>query len=93
MISSNVRFLVSERCCPSKRRIDLRKLFGNTSLCIEFDEDQHKRYDKVDEMSRYNELFMDFSGKYIFIRLIQMLIGTEMVTLRKHNWLQDYQGY
>lgn len=55
-------------CCTSKRRIDLRKLIDSTMLCIEIDEDQHKRYIKVDENQRYNDLFMDFSGKYIFIR-------------------------
>ena len=30
-------------CCASKRRIDLRKLIGNTMLCIEVDENQHKK--------------------------------------------------
>jgi hypothetical protein len=51
-----------------KAKIDLRKLIGNTLLCIEIDEDQHKSYNKVDEVRRYNNLFMDFSGKYVFIR-------------------------
>ena len=37
-------------------------------LCIEIDEDQHKKYIKKDEIIRYDDLFMDFSGKYIFIR-------------------------
>ena len=37
-------------------------------LCIEVDEEQHKRYIKQDEEHRYDDLFMDFSGKYIFIR-------------------------
>ncbi len=55
-------------CCESKRRIDLRKLIDNTMLCIEVDEDQHKWYCKKDEIMRYNDLFMDFSGRYIFIR-------------------------
>lgn len=58
-------------CCPSKRRIDLRKLIGNTMLCVEIDEGQHKDriYVKEEkEGTRYNDLFMDFSGKYIFIR-------------------------
>jgi len=54
-------------CCPSKRRIDLRKLVDNTLLCIEINERQHKRYNKQDEENRYNDLFMDFSGKYIFV--------------------------
>ena len=55
-------------CCGSKRRIDLRKLINNTMLCIEIDENQHKYYIKSDENNRYDDLFMDFSGKYIFIR-------------------------
>jgi hypothetical protein len=37
-------------------------------LCIEVDEEQHKNYIKQDENNRYDDLFMDFSGKYIFIR-------------------------
>ena len=55
-------------CCETKRRIDLRTLIGNTMLCIEVDENQHKYYDAADEEERYDNLFMDFSGKYIFIR-------------------------
>ena len=37
-------------------------------LCVEVDEDQHKSYIKDDECIRYDDLFMDFAGKYIFIR-------------------------
>ena len=37
-------------------------------LCIEVDENQHKYYIKDKEIERYNDLFLDFSGKYIFIR-------------------------
>ena len=55
-------------CCETKRRIDLRNLFNNTMLCIEIDENQHKRYIKQDENNRYDDLYMDFSGKFIFIR-------------------------
>ena len=55
-------------CCETKRRIDLRKLICNTMLCIEVDENQHKYYIKEKEIERYNDIFMDFSGKYIFIR-------------------------
>ena len=43
-------------------------LINNTMLCIEIDEHQHKKYIKYDENIRYDNLFMDFSGKYIFIR-------------------------
>jgi hypothetical protein len=55
-------------CCATKRRIDLRKLINNTMLCVEIDEHQHKYYIKGDDQKRYNDLFMDFSGQYIFIR-------------------------
>jgi hypothetical protein len=55
-------------CCATKRRIDLRKLIGNTLLCLEIDENQHKYRLPTYERDRYNDLFMDFSGKYIFVR-------------------------
>jgi len=55
--------------CTHKRRIDFRKLIGNTLLCIEVDEDQHKRYSESDEEIRYDDLYMVFSGKFIFIRI------------------------
>ena len=35
---------------------------------MEVDEKQHKYYIKSDENNRYDELFMDLSGKYIFLR-------------------------
>jgi hypothetical protein len=54
--------------CTHRRRIDHRKLIGNTLLCIETDEFQHKRYDEKDEEIRYNDLYMIHSGKWIFIR-------------------------
>ncbi len=57
-----------DKCCPSKRRIDLRQLFGNTMLCIEIDENQHKYYTKHDDFVRYNEIAFEFTCKYIFIR-------------------------
>ena len=43
-------------------------LIDNTMLCIEIDEKQHKRYIKYGGNIGYDTLFMDFSGKYIFIR-------------------------
>jgi hypothetical protein len=43
-------------------------LVGNTLLCIEVDENQHKKYVKVDEEIRYDDLFMIHGGKFIFIR-------------------------
>ena len=54
--------------CTSRRRVDHRKLIGNTMLCIETDEYQHRSYKKNDENVRYNDLYMMHNGKWIFIR-------------------------
>jgi len=54
--------------CTHRRKIDHRKLIGNTLLCIETDEEQHKRYNKDDEEIRYDDLYMLHGGKFIFIR-------------------------
>ena len=54
--------------CSIRRRIDHRKLIGNTMLAIETDENQHKSYDAMDEEIRYDDLFNAFSGKWIYIR-------------------------
>ena len=54
--------------CSHRRRIDFRKLIGNTLLCIEVDEEQHKRYNNKDEEIRYDDLFMIHGGKFVFIR-------------------------
>lgn len=54
--------------CINRRRIDHRKLIGNTLLCIETDENQHKYYDKENEEIRYDDLYMIHGGKFIFIR-------------------------
>jgi hypothetical protein len=54
--------------CTNRRRIDHRILIGNTLLCVETDENQHKSYDKKDEEIRYDDLFMIHSGKFVFIR-------------------------
>ncbi len=51
-----------------RRRIDHRKLIGNTILAIETDEFGHRGYDQKDEEIRYDDLFMIHSGKWIFIR-------------------------
>ena len=51
-----------------RRRIDHRKLIGNTILAIETDEYAHKNYDQKDEEIRYDDLYMIHSGKWIFIR-------------------------
>ena len=44
--------------CTHRRRIDHRKLIGNTMT-----------YDKMDEEIRYDDLYMIYSGKWIYIRL------------------------
>ena len=54
--------------CTHRRRIDHRKLIGNTILAIETDEFSHSGYDPLDEEIRYDDLYMIHSGKWIFIR-------------------------
>jgi len=54
--------------CTMRRRIDHRKLIGATLLCIETDEFAHRAYDPNDEEIRYDDLYMVYSGKWIFIR-------------------------
>jgi hypothetical protein len=54
--------------CTHKRRIDHYYLLGNTLICVETDEFQHKGYNKYDEEIRYDDLMMVHGGKFIFIR-------------------------
>ena len=54
--------------CTVRRRIDHRKIIGNTILAIETDENQHKSYDAMGEETRYDDLYMAFSGKWVYIR-------------------------
>jgi hypothetical protein len=54
--------------CSHRRRIDHRKLIGNTILAIETDEFGHRGYDQTDEKIRYDDVYMIHSGKWIFIR-------------------------
>ena len=54
--------------CTHRRRVDHRKLFGNTILAIETDEFAHRTYDEKDEEIRYDDLYMIHSGKWIYIR-------------------------
>ena len=54
--------------CTHRRRIDHRKLIGNTILAVETDEFGHRGYDTTDEEIRYDDIFMIHSGKWIFIR-------------------------
>jgi hypothetical protein len=61
--------LYTDNCdCTHRRRIDHRKLIGNTILAIETDESAHSSYDEKDEEIRYDDLYMIYSGKWIFIR-------------------------
>jgi hypothetical protein len=54
--------------CTHRRRIDHRKLIGNTMLAAETDEFGHRGYNKKNEEIRYDDLYMIHSGKWIFIR-------------------------
>jgi hypothetical protein len=61
--------LYTDNCdCTIRRRIDHRVLIGNTLLVVETDENQHKSYDKMDEEIRYDDLYMAYPGKWIYIR-------------------------
>ena len=75
VINSNFEGLIHDKplytidCdCTHRRRIDHRKLIGNTVLAIETDEFGHKSYDQHDEEIRYDDVYMIHSGKWIFIR-------------------------
>ena len=54
--------------CTHRRRIDHRKIIGNTIIAVETDEFGHRSYDERDEEIRYDDLYMVHSGKWIFIR-------------------------
>ena len=57
-------------CCDSLRRLDLFVIIGNTIIAIEIDENQHKVHANTPyENNRYNDLFMTFSGRYVFLRI------------------------
>ena len=61
--------LYTNHCdCSVRRRIDHRKLIGNTLLVVETDENQHKSYNAMDEQVRYDDLYMAFSGKWVYVR-------------------------
>ena len=61
--------LTTTHCdCSIRRRIDHRTLINNTLLVIETDENQHKSYNAMDEETRYDDLYMAFSGKWVYIR-------------------------
>jgi hypothetical protein len=54
--------------CSHRRRVDHRKLIGNTLLCVETDENFHKYYDPDDEDARYHDVIMAWGGKLCFVR-------------------------
>jgi hypothetical protein len=54
--------------CTIRRRIDHRKLINNTLIAVETDENQHKGYNEMNEETRYDDLYMAYSGKWIYIR-------------------------
>ena len=54
--------------CSLRRRLDHFIQINNTTLVVETDENQHKSYDKTDEKNRYDDLYMAYSGKWIYIR-------------------------
>ena len=54
--------------CTHRRRVDHRKQINETLLCVETDEHAHSGYDERDEEIRYDDLYMAYSGKWIFIR-------------------------
>jgi len=55
-------------CCEHRRRIDHRLPINGTVLAIETDENAHASYDKQDENIRYDDPFVSFGTKFIFIR-------------------------
>ena len=64
--------------CTHRRRIDHRRLIGNTFLAIETDEFGHRYYDKKDEEIRYDDVYMIHSGKWVFIRFNPDKNGTTL---------------
>jgi len=54
--------------CTVRRRVDHYQYIGGTVLAIETDESQHKSYDQMDEQTRENDLYMAYSGKWVYIR-------------------------
>ena len=64
----NKRLQTGHCDCTIRRSIDHRMLIGNTLIAIETDENQHKAYNEMDEETRYDDLYMAHSGKWIYIR-------------------------
>lgn len=49
--------------------MDMWTLCGNTVVAIEIDEDEHKHYVEGYEVVRYQDLLMDFTGRFVFLRI------------------------
>ena len=64
----NKALWTDQKDCTCRRRIDFRTLIGNTLLCIEVDENQHKYYNESDTKLRYDQLMLTQGAKMIFIR-------------------------
>jgi len=54
--------------CNHRRRVDHRRVVGDTLLCIETDEHHHRGYDPEDEQARYHDVIMAWGGKLCFVR-------------------------
>jgi hypothetical protein len=55
--------------CTIGRRPDALTMIDSVMLCVETDENQHQSYDEMDEeMARYNDLMMNYTAKWIYIR-------------------------
>ena len=65
----------------TRRRIDLRKQVGDTTICVEVIEDQIQLYNPANEDDRYKYIMADSPGKYIFIRY------------NPHRYRQNYNMY
>ncbi len=65
------RLFIADRdnaCTPHNRRIDFQTEVDNYILCIEVDENQHKRYDPIDEEKRIMQIYENADRKLVFIR-------------------------
>ena len=79
--------LYTHNCdCTHRRRIDHRKLIGNTILAIETDEFAHSGYDPLDEEIRYDDLYMVHSGKWVFIRFNPDGKGVDLFPEEKRSY-------
>jgi hypothetical protein len=79
--------LYTHNCdCTHRRRIDHRKLIGNTILAIETDEFAHSGYDPLDEEIRYDDLYMIHSGKWVFIRFNPDGKGVDLFPEEKRSY-------